>query len=106
MQTIRVKGVVPIAIERHKGTAEQHIYDSWKNQPLEPYGKVLKGRGDKAPYDRDHIAVRLAIPGVSACCVVALDEIEGPIDLTNLPKMPSCCGQPSSGYDGYGNRCE
>jgi hypothetical protein len=107
MKTIRVKGEVPIAIERHKGTVHQHIYDAWKNQPLEPYGKVIKGRPDReAPYNKDRISVRLALPGVAAFSAVTLEEIEGSIDLESLPPRPSYSGTAPINYNGYGSHLE
>ena len=93
---LRLKSEVPASIARYKGDmapmapygCRNDIYLAWKNQPVEPYGRIIAAYGNEYPWNVPHVSVRLGVPGAAGFSVVALDELADPLP-DALPPKPS-----------------
>lgn len=89
---VKLKNDAPAAIRQYIGTRNEATYHAWKGHDVEIYGKVIPAYGDSYPRNQPHISVRLMKEGTAAFSTVALDEIEGEINLDTVPSKPSYSG--------------
>jgi hypothetical protein len=100
---VTLKGDVPRAIESYQNAPDpgpdapwssqpaelKRVYSAWKGRRVELYGRVIKGYGDKSPWNADHVSCRLE--NASDYSLVNLDEFETDANLENLPFLPIGC---------------